>query len=219
MIYEEIFLDLDGTVTDSFPGIASSFTYALGFFGIEVKDSSELRRVVGPPLKDSFMNFYGLSDADADTALVKYREYYKERGIFDNSVYDGVEDMIRTLSEAGKRVYLATSKPRPFAERIIAHFGLTDYFTFVGGSEFDGTRSEKHEVIEYIIDRFAIKDRKAVLMVGDRLHDADGARKCGIDCCGVLYGYGTREELELHGVKYICDTPGDVVRLILTGSD
>ncbi|HPE95364.1 MAG TPA: HAD family hydrolase [Bacillota bacterium] len=213
MKYEHILIDLDGTITDSFPGIAASFAYALEKFGIHVSDVSQLRRCVGPPIIESFMTFYGMDEAHANDAVAKYREYYTDRGIFENSVYAGVPEMLRELHESGLKTYLATSKPRPFAERIISHFGLDGYFTFISGSEFDGTRSEKYQVIAYLLTRFAIPHENA-LMVGDRMHDVDGANQCMIDCASVLYGYGTRNELLEHGAKYICETPADLTRLI-----
>ena len=145
-----ILFDLDGTLTDPMQGITKSVRYALNSFGIEVDDLCKLIPFIGPPLKDSFKEFYGFNEEDAIVAVEKYREYYRIDGIFDNKVYPGIETCLETLLQSGKKLYVATSKPEVFARKIINHFGLAKYFEFVGGSEFN-SREKKADVIEYVL--------------------------------------------------------------------
>lgn len=212
-----ILFDLDGTVTDSGPGIMNSADYALKRLGIEEKDRNALRRFVGPPLCDSFQMFYGLSREDACRAVDIYREYYDEGGgFFENSVYEGMEDALQLLRKAGKKLLIATSKPEMTARRVLEHFGLTKYFYYIAGSAMDGSRVKKADVVNYALaNADAPEDRNGVLMVGDREYDVIGARANGLECMGVTYGYGSREELESAGAVYIADSPMDVARQIL----
>ena len=211
--YYTYFFDLDGTITDSSLGITNSVMYALKKLGIEEEDRTKLYKFIGPPLTDSFMEYYGFSKEKALTALSLYREYYQEKGILENKVYDGFEEMLKVLKAARKRLVVATSKPEPYARRIIEHFGLSSYFDYVAGMELDGGRGTKAEVIRYALEVCKIKDKSKVLMVGDREHDVFGAREAGIDCLGVLYGFGDREELERAGADYIVETVADIASL------
>lgn len=211
--YQTYLFDLDGTITDSSAGITNSVMYALKKFGIEEGDRRKLYKFIGPPLTDSFREYYGFSEKKAWEAVAYYREYYQEKGIFENRVYDGFEDMLRTLKSAGKRLIVATSKPEIYAGRIIEHFGLSSYFDYVAGMELDGGRGTKAEVIWYALKVCGIEDKQTVLMVGDREHDVIGAKETGIDCLGVLYGFGDREELERAGADYIVETPRDIAYL------
>lgn len=212
--YDTFFFDLDGTITDSAPGITNSVIYALKKYGIEENDYEKLCKFIGPPLDVSFQEYYGFSKEQSLEAIEYYREYYKDKGIFENSVYDGFEAVVKQLKEAGKRLIVATSKPEPFARRIIEHFGLSPYFDYVAGMELDGRRGSKEEVINYALEACGIKDKSKVLMVGDRRHDVIGARAAGIDCLGVLYGFGTREELEAAGAAYIIERPEEILNFI-----
>lgn len=212
--YDTFFFDLDGTITDSAPGITNSVVYALKKYGIEENDYAKLCKFIGPPLDVSFQEYYGFSKEQSLEAIEYYREYYKDKGIFENSVYDGFEEVVKQLKEAGKRLIVATSKPEPFARRIIEHFGLSPYFDYVAGMELDGRRGSKEEVINYALEACGIKDKSKVLMVGDRRHDVIGARAAGIDCLGVLYGFGTREELEAAGAAYIIERPEEILNFI-----
>lgn len=214
-MYDVILFDLDGTLSDSGPGITNSVKYALDKYGIGVKDRRELFRFIGPPLVDSFMMFYGFSAEKALEITHVYREYYSVKGIFENEVYDGIEELLKKLQQAGKRVIVATSKPELFARKIIDHFGLTEYFEYVAGSNMNETRSYKDEVIAYALESCGITDLSKVLMVGDREHDILGAKKIGTDSLGVLWGYGDREELEKAGADYIAEKPQDVFEIIM----
>lgn len=212
--YETILFDLDGTITDSAPGITNSVIYALKNYGIKETDYEKLCKFIGPPLVDSFQEYYGFSKEKALEAVEYYREYYSDKGIFENSVYDGFEEVARRLKERGKQLVVATSKPEPFAKRIMEHFGLATYFDCVAGMELDGRRGTKAEVIRYALDVCRVPDKGRALMVGDRKHDVIGARSAGIDCLGVLYGFGTREELECAGADYIVETVGEIPDVI-----
>lgn len=212
--YDTFLFDLDGTITDSAPGITNSVIYALKKYGIQETDYEKLCKFIGPPLVDSFREYYGFSREKSLEAVEYYREYYRDKGIFENSVYDGFEEVAKKLKEHGKQLVVATSKPEPFAKRIIDHFGLAPYFDCVAGMELDGGRGTKAEVIRYVMDICRIKDKSKVLMVGDRKHDVMGAKSAGIDCLGVLYGFGTREELEQAGADYIVETVEEILDFI-----
>lgn len=209
--YTTFFFDLDGTITDSSLGITNSVLYALKKFEIEETDREKLCKFIGPPLTDSFEKYYGLSGEKRWEAVEYYREYYRDKGIFENHVYEGFEEMLKKLKEAGKKLVVATSKPEPFARQIMEHFGLSGYFDYVAGMELDGRRGTKVEVIRYALKECGIEDVSKVLMVGDREHDVIGAREVGMDCLGVLYGFGTLEELESAGAAYIAETVEDIL--------
>ncbi|MBO5858266.1 MAG: HAD family hydrolase [Clostridia bacterium] len=213
--YKYILFDLDGTLTDPAVGITRSVAYALEKFGIKVDDISTLNHFIGPPLLDSFMEDYGFSEEKAQTAIDYYRERFRVKGLYENVVYNGVSDMLETLKKSGKELILATSKPEPFAKEIMQHFGLDKYFLFIAGSNFDGTRTAKSEVIEYALENAGVTDKISCIMIGDRKHDILGAQKTQLDSIGVLYGYGSREELETAGATYIAETVKDVTKLIM----
>lgn len=194
-----ILFDLDGTLTDPMVGITKSVQYALRAYGIEEPDLRALCPFIGPPLKDSFMNYYGFSETQAQEAIGKYREYFGVTGIFENQVYDGMEEMLRRLKADGRHLLVATSKPEEFAERILEHFHLRQYFDHVCGASMDEKRVKKGEVIAYALETAGLEDPAEAVMVGDREHDVIGARENHMDCVGVLFGYGSREELEAAG--------------------
>lgn len=188
-----VLFDLDGTLTDPGVGITNSVMYALRAYGISAEREA-LYRFIGPPLTDSFEQFYGFSHAQAVEAVEIYREYYRETGIFENSVYAGIRALLSALREAGKTVMMATSKPEIFAEQIADRFALTPFFHVIAGSCLNGERVHKDEVIRYALARAGIVPADAV-MIGDREYDLRGAHACGIQAVGVLYGYGTQAEL------------------------
>lgn len=210
--YNVILFDLDGTITDPGIGITNSVAYALKKHGITVEDRAELYKFIGPPLHLSFEEYYGL---DGQQAVEEYREYYRDKGIYENVVYSGVEAMLKKLNEAGKKVILATSKPEIFAREILRYFNLADYFYYAAGANLDGTLTDKAEVIAYALAEGGVTDKSTVLMVGDRKHDIIGAKKNGIDSMGVLYGYGSREELEAAGADYIAATVEEITEMLL----
>lgn len=198
-----ILMDLDGTLTNPRQGITKSAQYALKSLGIEIEDLNMLIKHIGPPLKDGFLEYYDFTDEQADYAVDKYREYYRQYGIHENEAYKGIEELLSKLKMAGKTVIVATSKPEPLARQILEHFKLDVYFDDICGATFDEQRSRKEEVIRYALDKNSITDLSASVMVGDRKYDIEGAKAVGIESIGVLYGFGSREELHKAGADRI----------------
>ena len=212
-MYNTVLFDLDGTLTNPGQGITNSVAYALKKFGIEVEDRQELYKFIGPPLYESFMKYYGFSQEKAETAVSFFREYFRDTGIFENEVYGGVTDLLDEIKNSGRKIILATSKPEEFAKRVLSHFGLDKYFDFVAGATMDSSRVEKSDVIAYAIKESGCTGENAV-MIGDRLHDILGAKENGLDSIGVLFGYGSREELEEAGADYIAETVEEIIKFI-----
>lgn len=206
-----ILFDLDGTITDSIEGITNSIQYSLKSFGMTEKDAQSLRRFLGPPLKQSFMKFYGFSESKADQAVAKYREYFQTKGIYENKVYPGIPHLLESLSD--KTIVLATAKPQIFAQKILDYFALTPYFSFVGGCTLNGKRTTKSEVISYVLSENHISPDCAI-MVGDREDDVIGARNNHVDSIGVLYGYGGEEELMSAGATYLAKDIASLLNLL-----
>lgn len=213
-MYQYILFDLDGTLTDPGIGITNSVAYALEKYNISVEDRTELYKFIGPPLQDSFMEFYGFSEMESKRAVEYYREYFRDKGIFENEVYEGIPELLQTLKGLGKQVILATSKPEEFARQILEHFDLIQYFDFVAGATMDGLRSEKSDIIQYALEQCMIKDTSKVIMVGDRKHDIIGAAKNKLPAIGVLFGYGSEEELRNAGAKYLARTSFNILKYI-----
>lgn len=195
-MYKVIFFDLDGTLTESGEGITKSVRYALEKIGKPEEDLEKLKVFVGPPLMEQFMKYAGVDEATGRKAVEYYRERYEVKGIFENRPYEGVETMLQELKRKGYILAVASSKPEYYVKKILDYFNLTSYFTEVVGSEMNGARTSKSEVIEEALKRLNMSDRrKEVLMVGDKEHDVLGARAAGLECIAVSYGYGTLEEL------------------------
>jgi len=209
---DTIFFDLDGTLTDPKPGITRSIRYALQKLDHPViPPEDELTWCIGPPLRSSFVKMLGEDSADRAVAL--YRERFSDIGLYENRVYDGIAEVLETLKDSGHRLFVATSKAHVYADRIIDHFELRKYFGHVFGAELDGTRSDKSHLLEYALQQTATDPAKA-LMIGDRSHDMVGAGKNGIQGIGVLYGYGSREELTGAGARHVCTTPAEILGCI-----
>ena len=209
-MYHTILFDLDGTLTDSGPGITNSVAYALKKWDIIENDINILKKFVGPPLDASFAKYYGFSKEKCVQAIQYYREYYLTKGIYENQVYDGMEDLLKWLRDTGRRAIVATSKPEPSAIHVLEYFHMDSYFDIIAGATMDGSRVEKSDVIRYALDRAGIRDLSGVVMVGDRENDIQGAKANGLDSIGVLYGYGSREELEEAGAMQIAETVEDL---------
>jgi phosphoglycolate phosphatase len=205
-----ILFDLDGTLTDSRPGIINSALHALRRFNetreakLPIPEPESLAFLLGPPLQESFAKLVGA--ADAPTLVAFYRERYDPAGMLENSVYPGVVETLEDLAAKNNRLFVATSKNEAFARRILDHFGLSRFFVAIHGAEPDGTRSNKGELIAYVLQRHAIEPRFAV-MIGDREHDARGAKRAGVRAIGALWGYGSREELSAAGADVLIETP------------
>lgn len=208
--YDVVLFDLDGTLTDSSSGIINSIIYALDKYGITVYDTNILKKFLGPPLHESFKEFYGFNDEKAMEAVKYYREYFSTKGLLENQVYDGIPELLKILADNGKKLIVATSKPQQFTDRIMKHFDLAKYFEFVAGSNMDGTRSKKADVIEYALNKCQITDKSKVVMVGDRKRDIIGAKAVGIDSIGAEYGYGDYDELKSAGATHIVKTVNEL---------
>jgi len=210
---DTIYFDLDGTLTDPKPGITRSIRYALQKLDHPTMPTEdELTWCIGPPLRASFVRLLG-AETSADLAVSYYRERFSDIGLYENGVYDGIGDVLTSLCASGHRLFVATSKPHVYAERIIDHFGLRDHFERVFGSELDGTRVDKSHLLEYALKQASV-DPSKTLMIGDRSHDMVGAVNNGMKGIGVLYGYGSRDELLAAGAHHVCATPGAILGCI-----
>lgn len=213
--YDVILFDLDGTLTDPKQGIVNSIVYALNYFGIIENDRERLTKFIGPPLKDSFMEYYHFDEELALRAIEKYREYFATKGIFENTVYPMIPELLEKLATQGKKLVLATSKPTDFAQRILDHFNLDQYFSFTGGSNLNGSRTRKSEVIAYALQESHAGNQANAVMIGDRKFDLIGAREIGIDSIGVLYGYGSRDELESENPTCLANSVDNLKKILL----
>ncbi len=205
-------IDLDGTLTNPELGITRCIRHALAELGRDVADDVDLRWCIGPPLQDSLERLLG-NKQDAERALARYRERFGEIGLFENGVYDGIPEALAALRSAGDRLFVATSKPRVYAERIIDHFGLAPHFDSVFGSELDGTRTDKSDLLGWIIAQNNLAASETI-MIGDRRHDIAGARHNGVRSIGVLYGFGGRDELVAAGADRLCAQPDDLAGVV-----
>ena len=217
-MYKVALFDLDGTLTDSRKGICKSVQNAFVKLGRPAPTLKELECFIGPPLKTSFREFYGIVGEEADRAVAYYRERYSVVGKYENMPYEGIGELLRTLREAGYILSVASSKPEVYVEDILKHFDLYDYFHYVVGSDMEGKRGEKEDVIEEAFRRMGLdeKSRKEqAIMVGDRHFDINGAKMFGLDSIGVLFGYGSRDELEEAGATYIVSTPEEISEILI----
>ena len=209
-----VLFDLDGTLTDSSVGIANSVIYMLNYFGIEVEDRESLRAWMGPPLADSMQLYYGFDREKALLGVEKYREYFNVKGMYENKVYDGITGMLANLKASGYGIYMATSKPETAARTIAEYFDFARYFDYIGGASDDDSRVKKGDVIRYVLDLAGIRAGDGVIMVGDREHDVCGAKQNGLKTIGVLYGFGSRQELEAAGAEWIAESVGELERFL-----
>jgi phosphoglycolate phosphatase len=212
--YRSFLFDLDGTLTDPKEGITKSVHFALEKLGVVNIDTNSLVKFIGPPLKESFIKYFSFSEENAERAIDIYREYFSVKGLFENEIYPGVDSILKKLNERGLTIVIATSKPTIYAKKICDHFGILQYFTAIEGSEMDGRRSGKRELIEYIMMKYTI-NRDETLMIGDREHDIVGAKGNSIKSIGVGYGYGSEEELTDAGADYFVPSIRDLSRLLM----
>ncbi|MED0962061.1 HAD family hydrolase [Bacillus paramycoides] len=202
-MYKIFLFDLDGTLTDPKEGIINSVLYALEKMGIEEGKISELDSFIGPPIQQSFAERYNMSEIEIEQAVVYFREYLKKSGLLENKIYDGIPTLLQELKDAGNRLYVATSKPTIFAKQVIEHFQLTSFFEEIVGSNLDGTRIKKEEIIAHILQTNEELKKEEIVMIGDRKHDIIGANNNEIASIGVLYGYGSEKELSEARATYI----------------
>ena len=212
---KHILFDLDGTLLNTGPGIVKSVQYALKSMGLEAEDLKSLEKHIGPPLKEAFQTFYGFDNDKAEAATLKYREKYKEIGLLETNPYEGTEECLKALSQHEVKLYVATSKPEVIAKEYLEHFKLSSYFVDICGSTFDGTITTKADVIRYLMRKNNLSTKDDLTMVGDREHDVLGANEVGILSIGVLYGFGSKEELQAAGARRIANTPEEVTQIIL----
>ena len=213
-MYKTVLFDLDGTLTDPGLGITNSVMYALDKFHIKVEDRATLYKFIGPPLKDSYKKYYHLSDDETDRAVSYYREYFSDKGMFENKLYDGIVDVLKQIKDSGRKVVLATSKPEKFAIEILKHFGIYEFFDFTACATMDEIRSSKVDVIAYALEAGKITDLQSAVMIGDREYDIFGAKEFGLSSIGVLYGYGSREELQNAGATYLAESVEDILKFL-----
>ena len=211
--FDTLLFDLDGTLTDSSEGIVRCLEYALERMGFDIPEDKN--KFLGPPLYRSFAEFCGMNEEQVNEAVRIFRERYSTVGLFENRVYEGVPEMLKRLRDGGKRIMVATSKPEVYAVRIFDRFGLSQFFEIVGGANINGTRNDKDEVIEYVLEKAGISDRSSVLMIGDRRQDVIGAHKTGLKCMGILWGFGSIEELTEAGADFIAETPEKAADMLL----
>ena len=205
-MYDLVLFDLDGTLTDPKIGITKSIQYALSRLGVPEDNPERLVSFIGPPLFESFKQHYSFDDATALEAVGFYREYFSDTGIYENAVYPKIPELLIHLADCGKMMGVATTKPTPFAERILVHFGLHEYFTGVVGSELEPTGVSKSKIIRRALSNSPDILKEKVIMVGDRKHDIHGARDNGIHSIGVTYGYGVVEELSAARPTHLVDS-------------
>ena len=214
MGWDVLLFDLDGTLTDSGPGIMHAAETALASFGIAGLSEQALRQFVGPPLVESFMKYYGFDREQARASVEIYREYFEDKGMFENAVYPGIPELLDGLKKDGYKLYVATSKPEQYSVKIIEHFGLAEYFEMVGGADMNETRVHKGDVIRYVMESCGFTDSSEIVMVGDRENDMNGAKQNHMESVGVLYGYGSREELENSGAGHIAKTVEELGKVL-----
>lgn len=220
MKYQYLLFDLDGTLTDPKEGITASVQYALRFFGIEETDLDKLTPFIGPPLRESFMQFYGFTGEQAKEAVEKYREWFRPKGIFQNSMYPSIKEMLEMLKENGKILAVASSKPQIFVEQILHYFGIYEYFTVIVGSELDGRRDTKEEVVAEALRQLRESGMQSetaskTVMIGDRKFDIAGGKEHGLITAGVAFGYAAEGELEEAGADFVVDTVEELGRLLM----
>ncbi|MES9684166.1 HAD family hydrolase [Gottfriedia acidiceleris] len=215
MTYNTILFDLDGTLTDPKVGILNSVKYALQKMKKAIPLESELLKFIGPPIQQSFFEICQLNEKELLNAVRFYREYFSQSGMIENNVYDGIRELLRDLQKEKKRLFVATSKPTIFAREILIHFQLDEFFIQIVGSELDGTRIDKGEIIEYIFEKNNDLFKEDSVMIGDRFHDIIGAKNAKIDSIGVTYGYGSEFELTNAGANAIVNSVDQLKKMLL----
>ena len=217
-MFPYVLFDLDGTLTDPKPGITQCVQYALRCMGIEEPDLDKLEPFIGPPLTDSFREFYGMDQEQAAEAVAKYRERFSEKGLYENEIYPGMKQMLENLKTAGCHLAVASSKPEHFVKKSLVYFDIDGYFEVIVGSELDGTRCQKEEVVAEALRRFFPDGNipcDDIVMVGDRKFDIIGGREMGLHQIGVAYGYAPEGELEAAEAEYIVNDLDELERVLI----
>lgn len=213
--FDYLIFDFDGTVADTGEGILKSLQYSFTAMGDDTPDLSDLKRFIGPPVYYSYTTFYGISEDKVDLYIKKYRERYREKGIYESDIYPGLKELIIALKEQNIKIGIASSKPESLIYSVSDYLGITDLFDVIVGVKSDNSKhSTKAGLISQAAEELGAKDKNKVLMVGDRLFDIDGAHESGIKCCAVLWGYGNRDEFEKHKADFIIEVPKDILNLL-----
>ncbi|MFD1736446.1 HAD family hydrolase [Bacillus salitolerans] len=215
--YKIVLFDLDGTLSDPKVGITKSVQYALNKLGINEPNLNRLDCFIGPPLQETFSSKYGFNEHQTKLAIEFYRERFKEKGMYENTLYPQIPSLLSELKNNGVILVVATSKPTVFSNQILDYFTIRDYFKLVVGSNLDGTRSAKTEIIEYIVQQLNVSSYSDVVMIGDRMHDIIGAKNVGVDSIGVTYGYGSEDELKKCTPTYIVHHVEELRKLLVSG--
>lgn len=214
-MFKHIIFDLDGTLTDSKPGIVHSIQYSLARVGITEEDEKKLESFVGPPLMSTYKEVYGLSDEERVTAYAAFQEVFTSTGMFDNKVYDGIPALLKELKEKGCHLYIGTSKPEVHALTILRHFGLYEYFTLIRGAKLGDENESKAQTIGKVLEQIPQEERVHTVMVGDRKYDIEGGRSHGLSTIALGYGYGQEEELVAAKPMYMAYTVSDLRNILL----
>lgn len=212
--YDVIAFDLDGTLTNPERGLLSAFVYAFKKLGVPYESRESLKRYIGPPLYDEWMKDFGWTFDEASAAIEIFREYYNVYGWWDNEVYPGIDVLLSELKKRGKKLLVATSKPEATAKRVLRLFGLDKYFDYIAGASSNGTNDLKWQILTRALDAVGAEKSSSIL-VGDRKYDAEGAKICGIDSFGVLWGHGSRDELEKAEFEYISENVESVLETLI----
>ena len=217
-MFDFVLFDLDGTLTDPVLGITKAYQYALSAYGIH-EELDGLAKYIGPPLREVFRLSYGFPESAVEEVVAKFREYFSETGLLENSVYPGIPELLQELQSAGRTLAVATSKAKLYTDRILEHFGLDGYFAFVSGDAMDGSlsRNGKRDIVRMALDALDPERGMRAVLVGDRKHDAAGAADNGIACIGVTWGYGSRDELTGAGCSMIAGSTGELRNMLLGG--
>jgi phosphoglycolate phosphatase len=213
--YKFILFDLDGTLSDPKIGITKSVQFALNRMGIPIDNLDELDPFIGPPLQQSFSDYYSLNEAQALMAIAHYRERFSEVGMYENTLYEDIPALLQELKETGHTLVVATSKPTVFADEILKYFNIHHHFDLIVGSNLDGTRTAKTEIIQYILEHYEQYPPEEFIMIGDRKHDIIGAHNTGINSIGVTYGYGSQEEINQINPTYQVKTVLELKKFLL----
>lgn len=213
-MYNTFLFDLDGTVIDSFPGLTNAYMYTFQKLNFPLEDKSLLNKLIGPSLRNCFREFCGFSGEQLENAVTLFRHYYGTVGLLECDLYPGITELLKTMKDQGKTVILATAKPELYAKKILSHLHIDSYFDFVSGTTMDVTKNDKSDIINTALDACGITDRTAAVMIGDREFDIIGAQQTGLDSIGVLYGFGTIEELSSVGATHLVNFPSDILAFL-----
>lgn len=216
MNYKYIVFDLDGTLSDPYVGITNSVKYSMKKMGREIPDGFDLSLFIGPPLYFSFEEFFCMSKEDSAVAVDFFREYYNEKGLYENVIYDGISSLLQSIKDGGGVALVGTSKPQIFAERVLHDIGIYEYFDEISGADMSESHSSKEHIIRRALELAGVNESEysKCLMVGDRRFDIEGANLCGIHSVGVTWGYGSKEELVGEGATFTADTPKELSKII-----